>query len=261
MSVAMTDREKELRAQRASLYAAGMALLDKTERERRPLTAYERERDDANTDQLEALAAEIDALFVARWGLNVSPVARRSVADSLPGDTWSGEELAFVDLVNQHRADNGLPPLSLSFALTAPARWKAQHDTRSRTWRAHGDRLGRSFGARMGDFGTPNASEIVCGNNYDSRAIQAFEQFRTSPPHNGAMLDPAYDAIGVSRAIGRVGLYQNHWAAALGELAADEQCRRGSSESEMVFMRRALSRRRQLEATLASTLGRHRHTI
>ena len=113
-----------------------------------------------------------------------------------------GEEQAFSAGVNAYRAQNGLQPFQLSWALTVSAVWKstnlaANHDGML----AHDDPGGRSWMQRFTDCGYNPPGSFV-GENLaagNATALATLSQWEASPPHNANMLNPQYTVIGVKR--------------------------------------------------------------
>ncbi len=120
----------------------------------------------------------------------------------------SSEEQAFLGLINQYRAQNGAPALSISTGLTRMATWHAT-DMATKNYFSHTDSLGRSFSTRLGQCdasGGSSAENIAAGY---STAQQVFDGWRNSAGHNVNMLNPAYRYIGLARVTG--GTYGTYW--------------------------------------------------
>lgn len=127
------------------------------------------------------------------------------------------EEQAFLTLINDYRADNGLGPLALSPALNTAAAWKSQHMVDANYF-AHDDvPIGRSWQDRIVDCGynypTWIGENIAAGY---ADAQSTFEQWRNSPPHNENMLSSHYNAIGIGRAYGASSTYGWYWTTDFG---------------------------------------------
>ncbi len=109
------------------------------------------------------------------------------------------EEVAFLGLINQYRAQNGLEPLAMSPTLTTAARDHSQ-DMGTQNYFDHTGLNGSTFSQRIAAAGYPGgttAENIFAGGQ---TAQGAFESWRNSPGHNANMLNPAYKAIGIGRA-------------------------------------------------------------
>lgn len=133
------------------------------------------------------------------------------------------EEWAFLTLINNYRAQNGLGGLQVSAALESAAKWMSA-DMAAMNYFSHTDSLGRSTGARIAAFGytyTPWGENLAAGY---ADAQSAFDQWRTAcdPDASGActyahrrnMLAPGFTAIGIARAPG--GGYGWYWTTDFG---------------------------------------------
>lgn len=126
------------------------------------------------------------------------------------------EEQAFLVLINDHRAANGLAPLSACTSLSRAAQGHSE-DMRDQDYFSHTGLNGSSPGDRACDacyegacsFGS--AENIAAGN---SGAAATFEQWRNSPGHNANMLG-GYGVIGIGRATGG-GTYGTYWTNVFG---------------------------------------------
>jgi len=126
------------------------------------------------------------------------------VAQALEGVSYSEEELAFVRLLNEYRAGNGLGSLVISDAISQSCdRHNSDmakygffdHYTAESDWFAKGS--------------TPSERMILCGYDYKtvmgenlaggcSTAGQALEGWQNSPTHRAIMLRDDLKVIGVS---------------------------------------------------------------
>lgn len=126
-----------------------------------------------------------------------------SFARSAPAQVaLDSEELAFVQLINEYRLQNGITtPLQVSVALTNAARWMSA-DMALYRYFGHIDSSGRDPFVRMAGFGygynTYKGETIAAGN---TTALATFEQWKNSPSHNATMLNPAYRVIGIGRVL------------------------------------------------------------
>jgi len=116
------------------------------------------------------------------------------------------EEIEFMRLINQYRADNGLPCLSISPTMNAAADYMSRAMGEQEFF-AHNeppcsgdDCTGRDPFDRMRDYGhtgwTTAGENIAAG--YPT-AAQVFEGWRNSPGHNANMLEPGFTAMGIAR--------------------------------------------------------------
>lgn len=129
--------------------------------------------------------------------------------------TLDSEERAFVGMLNDYRRQNGITtPLQVSIALTNAAKWHSG-DMAQYGYFDHIDRLGRDPFVRMAAFGyayqTFKGENIAAGN---STAAATFDQWRNSSLHNANMLNSAFRAIGIGRAVG--GPYGYYWTNTFG---------------------------------------------
>jgi uncharacterized protein YkwD len=126
------------------------------------------------------------------------------------------EEWAFVTLINDYRAQNGLSKLQVSVTLTQASDWLST-DMALKGYFDHTDSLGRDPFVRMAAFNYKNASSsgenIAAGN---SSAQSTFTQWKNSPGHNANMLGSSYQVIGVGRANNAKSPYGWYWTTDFG---------------------------------------------
>jgi hypothetical protein len=124
-----------------------------------------------------------------------SPLAQDQLSASSP-QFDSAAEAQFVSLINQERAKDGLPPLTVDRRLTQAARkhsdLMAQHFTISHQFPGE-----PQVQTRVSNEGLPydSVSENVGLSNRG--VLDAHEGFMHSPPHRAAILDPGYTFVGV----------------------------------------------------------------
>jgi uncharacterized protein (TIGR03437 family) len=127
-----------------------------------------------------------------------------------------GEELAMLRLINEYRAQNGKSQLRMSASLTRAAEWMSG-DMAAKNYFSHTDSQGRDPFARMSAFGynypTSRGENLAAGYN-DS--IRTFNQWKTSPSHNSAMLNGNYNVIGIARVFGASSTYKWYWTTNFG---------------------------------------------
>jgi uncharacterized protein (TIGR03437 family) len=125
--------------------------------------------------------------------------------------TLDAEELAFVTLINNYRAQNGLGALKVSIALTNASEWMSA-DMGQKNYFSHTDSLGRDPFTRMAAFGYAynawKAENIAAGY---ADAQNTFNQWKNSPGHNQNMLSPNYTVIGIARAYNGSSTYRWYW--------------------------------------------------
>src|SRR6266571_1408159 len=134
---------------------------------------------------------------------------------SRPAAALDGEENAFLGLINQYRAANGLGGLSLSAQLDDASLWMSQ-DMGAHGYFSHTDSLGRDPFTRMAAFGynynTWKGENLAAGTD---TAQAAFDIWRNSPGHNANMLNGNFTVIGIGRALGCAG-YSAYWTTDFG---------------------------------------------
>jgi uncharacterized protein YkwD len=121
-----------------------------------------------------------------------------AAGDCTADPSLDSDELLFLQLINNHRAQNGLGPLAPSYTLSKAAVWKS-NDLGVNAYFAHDD-LFRTWVQRLRDCGhTANAwlGENIAGGTVSAQ--QAFDIFKSSPGHNANMLGTAYTGIGIGR--------------------------------------------------------------
>jgi uncharacterized protein YkwD len=137
-----------------------------------------------------------------------------------PGTTpLDAEEQAFLVLINNHRASNGLGPLTPCTSLNRAAQGHSE-DMRDNDYVNHTGTGNTSFTDRACDacydhacpVQTAMGENIAAGN---SGAQGTFNQWVNSPGHNANMLGASYTMIGIGRATGG-GTYGNYWTNVFG---------------------------------------------
>lgn len=138
-------------------------------------------------------------------------VALGGPAESSADTGLDSEEQAFVTLLNQYRAQNGLGPMLIDPNLQVAADWM-NTDMGTNNYFSHTDSLGRSPWTRMCDFGycynTWKAENIAAG--YTTGAA-VFEGWRNSAGHNANMLGVNYRVMGLSRVYVPGSTYGYYW--------------------------------------------------
>ncbi|HET9476588.1 MAG TPA: CAP domain-containing protein [Dehalococcoidia bacterium] len=127
-----------------------------------------------------------------------------------------GEETAFLGLINQYRAANGLGGLSLNETLNTAARWMSD-DMATKNYFSHTDSLGRDPPTRMSAFGytynTWKGENLAAGVD---GAQAAFNLWKSSPGHNANMLNANFNVIGVARSYNGGSSYGWYWTTDFG---------------------------------------------
>src|SRR5579883_2270170 len=139
--------------------------------------------------------------------------------------TLDSEEWAFLTLINNYRAQNGLSALQVDVDLENSAQWMS-NDMASNNYFSHTDSLGRSPGARLAAFGYtyyPWGENLAAGF---SDAQDAFNGWlnacdpdasgNCTYAHRANMLGSGYNAIGIARAYGAGSTYGWYWTTDFG---------------------------------------------
>ena len=155
---------------------------------------------------LVAIASSISSARIAQAGPDCD-------ADT----TIDSQEEAFLDLINDYRADNGLASLVFSDTLNQAAAWKSEHMANNDYFGHDDEGINRDFGVRLRDCGytanTWRAENIAAGHE---TAAATFEQWRASAGHDYNMLHPNMVAIGVARAFNDDSRYGWYWTTEFG---------------------------------------------
>ena len=133
------------------------------------------------------------------------------------------EEWAFLTLINNFRAQNGVGPLQVSVALENSSKWMST-DMATKNYISHTDSLGRSTGARLAAFGytySPWGENLAAGFSDAQAVLNAFATAcdpdaagNCTYAHRSNMLGTGYRAIGIARAAG--GAYGWYWTTDFG---------------------------------------------
>ena len=129
------------------------------------------------------------------------------------------EEQAFLVLINNYRAQNGLGALTACTSLNRAAQGHSE-DMRDQNYFSHTGLDGSSPWDRACeacyDLGcgpqTAMAENIAAGN---SGAQGTFDQWKNSPGHNANMLGSSFKVLGIGRASGG-GTYGTYWTNVFG---------------------------------------------
>jgi uncharacterized protein YkwD len=133
-------------------------------------------------------------------------IANFSFAQSTPG--LDSQQLAFLTLIDNYRAQNGAGPLQVSIALENSSTWMA-NDMWSRGYFSHNDSLGRNPFTRMAAFNYPYlpAGENIFWGSTDAQVAFNAWQNACDPDASGQctfahrrnMLYPGFVVIGIGR--------------------------------------------------------------
>ena len=129
------------------------------------------------------------------------------------------QEQALLVLINNHRANNNVGPLTACTSLNRSAQGHSE-DMRDNDYFSHTGLNNSSFVDRSCDacydhacpLSTAMAENIAAGN---SGAQGTFNQWLNSPGHNANMLSGSYTMIGIGRATGG-GTYGTYWTNVFG---------------------------------------------
>ncbi|MCO5203268.1 MAG: CAP domain-containing protein [Chloroflexi bacterium] len=167
-----------------------------------------------------ALVAFI-AVSAVSWTAD-RPTAAHALSNCAVDDlTVDDEEQAFLRLINDYRARNNAPALTISPALTRAATWMA-YDLSTRSGLAHSDSLGRSPWQRMPDCGyaIPGGENLAAGTNR-SGAQWALDAWIASSSHRDVMLARDFATIGIARVYVEGSRYGWYWVTDFGYAGGD----------------------------------------
>lgn len=134
---------------------------------------------------------------------------------------YDSEELAFLTLINNHRASKGLPGLTMSNSLYNSSE-NHSWDMASRDFFSHIGSNGSSFDQRIRAAGyTYNTylGENIAAGQVDAQSV--FEDWLKSPSHNANMLSANFRAIGVGRVYDSGSTYGWYWTTDFGGVIED----------------------------------------
>ena len=130
-----------------------------------------------------------------------------------PTHGLSANELVLFQLLNDYRASNGKPPVTVCSSLSRASQDHA-NDMRGRRYFSHLGANGSEFWERTCDAGYTHGcgpitwmGEIIAG--YDSTPAGAIGQWIGSPGHASIMADAAHVVVGIGHACG--GQLSNYW--------------------------------------------------
>jgi hypothetical protein len=126
------------------------------------------------------------------------------------------EERAFLGLINDYRAKNGLGALKASAAASCAADFHSR-DMAAKNYFSHTLASGVSWSQNMTNFGysydTTRGENLAAGN---AAAAQTFTQWKNSPGHDANMKNAAFKVIGIARAYGASSTYKYYWTTDFG---------------------------------------------
>ena len=160
------------------------------------------------------------ALIVALVAIasSTSPVRIAQAGPNCDADaTIDSQEAELFELINNHRAANGLDALVFSDTLNQAAAWKSEHMATNDYFAHHDAGINRDWVGRLRDCGytasTSLAENIAFG--FDT-AAETLALWWISPLHNANMLGPDKVAIGVARAFDAESEFGWYWTAVFG---------------------------------------------
>jgi hypothetical protein len=165
------------------------------------------------------LVSGVSALVLLLAGITGIGQSHRAFAltnCSVSDISLDSEEQAFLGLINQYRAQNGLGALGVSTNLDRSATWLAI-DMGQKNYFSHTDQSGRSPSTRAMDCGYPQGAgeNIAAGTNW-STASSVFAAWKASSGHNANMLNGSYKQIGIARAFTSGSTYGWYWVTDFG---------------------------------------------
>lgn len=128
------------------------------------------------------------------------------------------EEIAFLGLINDHRAMSGLGPLSVSSSLSAASAYHSI-DMAEKGYLDHTMIDGTSVQQNMQNFGYQGGAygeNIAAGTG---TAAEAMNIWQNSPEHNANMLNGSFGAIGIGRAYDDASPHGWYWTTIFGDVS------------------------------------------
>lgn len=126
------------------------------------------------------------------------------------------EEAAFLGLINQYRAQNGLGALQFSAKLSAAANYHSW-EMAEYNYFSHTLRNGVTWSQNIANFGytanTYRAENIAAGY---STAAEVFTAWKNSSGHNANMLSPNFKVMGLGRSYDVDSAYDWYWTNTFG---------------------------------------------
>jgi uncharacterized protein YkwD len=144
------------------------------------------------------LTRSLLALFLI-GALIVGIVSTSSVANAASSDL-DAEEQAFLALLNQYRAQNGLPPVAPDSRLNAASDWMSG-DMLAKNYFSHTDSLGRGPTQRDQAFGYPTTTSTgeTLAAGYTG-AADVLAAWKAAAGPNAQLLTADWRAVGIGRA-------------------------------------------------------------
>ena len=160
------------------------------------------------------------SLFVVLFlALSIAPLTVHppsALAQATGNACLDSEEAAFLQLINDYRAQNGAAPLALSQTLSVAADVHSQ-DMAANNFLSHTGSNGSTADQRIAAAGYPepgtSAENIFAG---DPTAAGAIAWWKGSPGHNAGMRNPNAKAIGIARANNPDSTFKWYWTTTFG---------------------------------------------
>ncbi len=142
---------------------------------------------------------------------NGSAAGNDTDVETCTGETikLNGDEKQMLDLHNQARANNGIPPLCVHPDLTEAARFHSQ-EMLDKGYFSHDSRNGESIKARLERFGYAFAGHpywkygenVSWGSGHMGAADHRFDDWMDSPDHRANILDKNFLEVGIGARTG-----------------------------------------------------------
>jgi uncharacterized protein YkwD len=169
-----------------------------------------------------ARSVRLPALLLAGLVLLALLVSAVVAPPAQAGVSYSSEEIAFVQLLNEYRISNGLQPLLVSDMISeACDRHNSDmgkyrffdHYTQGSDWFAVGASPWDRMAASGYNYNTYKGENIAAGY---STAASVFQGWKNSPGHNANMLGANYQVLGVSLVYVSGSPYGSYWTTDFG---------------------------------------------
>ncbi len=156
-----------------------------------------------------------------------APVVQSASTPNPTPQPTDSEEMAFLEIINNFRAQNGAGPLQTSTELENSSRWMS-NDLAAHNYFSHTDSLGRDPATRINSFGYSTANswwgENIAGGFADAYNNFAGWMTACDPDSSGActyahkvnMLNPNFKLIGIARAYNVNSTYHWYWTTDFG---------------------------------------------
>jgi len=143
----------------------------------------------------------------------------------LVAQTLDSEQTAFLGLINNYRAQNGVGPLQVSIALQNSSQWMST-DMATNNYFNHTDSLGRTPGVRIAAFGYTYGTwgENIAAGYSDAQSTFTQWQNACDPDstdactyaHRVNMLNGNYKVMGIGRVYSATSMYRWYWTTDFG---------------------------------------------